>query len=103
MAALQLRLGSGLVPEWTPDVLEYAVPGWARKGGDGVALGGSGPMLYRVPHQRVEYTPVDTNVPIGWWRSVGHSQNGFFSESFVDELAHAARSDPYEYRRKLLA
>jgi CO/xanthine dehydrogenase Mo-binding subunit len=103
VAALQLRLGSGLVPEWTPDVLEYLVPGWMRTGGDGLAVGGAGPLSYRAPHQRVEYTPVDANVPVGWWRSVGHSQNGFFTESFVDELAHAAGRDPYEYRRALLA
>ena len=103
VAALQLRLGSGLVPEWTPDVLEYRVPGWVRSGGDGVAVGGAGPLSYRVARHRVEFTPVDVDVPVGWWQSVGHSQNGFFSESFVDELAHAAERDPYEYRRALLA
>ena len=42
-------------------------------------------------------------IPMGFWRSVGASQNGFFSESFVDELAAAAKKDPYEYRRDLLA
>ncbi len=41
-------------------------------------------------------------VPTLWWRSVGHSHSGFVVESFLDELAHAAGQDPYEYRRALL-
>ena len=44
----------------------------------------------------------DFGVPLGFWRSVGPSQNGFIVESFVDELAHAAGQDPFEYRRSLL-
>jgi len=40
---------------------------------------------------------------MGFWRSVGASQNGFFSEGFVDELAAAAEKDPYEFRRDLLS
>jgi isoquinoline 1-oxidoreductase subunit beta len=42
-------------------------------------------------------------VPVGFWRSVNHSQNGFFRECFVDEMAQAAGQDPYQYRRKLLS
>jgi len=103
VAWAQKSLGSGLVPEWTPDPLEYRFPRWVRSGGDSLLTGGATPLAYRVPHHRVEFTPVDTNVPVGWWRSVGHSQNGFFIESFVDELAHAAGRDPYEYRRELLS
>jgi len=44
-----------------------------------------------------------TQVPVGFWRSVNHSQNTFFRECFVDEMAQAAGQDPYQYRRKLLA
>jgi isoquinoline 1-oxidoreductase subunit beta len=44
-----------------------------------------------------------THVPVGFWRSVNHSQNGFFRECFVDEMAHAAGQDPYQFRRKLLS
>jgi isoquinoline 1-oxidoreductase subunit beta len=43
-----------------------------------------------------------SGVPVGYWRSVGHSHNAFFSESFIDELAHAAQTDPLQFRRKLL-
>lgn len=54
-------------------------------------------------HVRIRHTAVETPLPVGMWRSVSHSQNGFFKESFIDELAHAARRDPCDYRRQLLA
>jgi isoquinoline 1-oxidoreductase beta subunit len=41
-------------------------------------------------------------VPVGFWRSVGHSHNAFFAESFIDELAHNAKLDPLDFRRLLL-
>jgi isoquinoline 1-oxidoreductase beta subunit len=102
IAWLQRAFGSELVPDWTPDALEYRIPNWIRSGRDGLAVGKAAPLAYSVPNHRVEFTPVSTEVPVGWWRSVGASQNGFFIESFVDELAHAAGRDPYEYRRALL-
>jgi len=60
-------------------------------------------MAYEVPHYEVGYAMRATHVPVGFWRSVNHSQNGFFRESFIDEMAHAAGQDPYQYRRKLLS
>ncbi|MBM4442642.1 MAG: xanthine dehydrogenase family protein molybdopterin-binding subunit [Candidatus Rokubacteria bacterium] len=59
-------------------------------------------MPYDIPNLRIEWVNRDYGVPLGFWRSVGPSQNGFIIESFVDELAHAAKKDPYEYRRGLL-
>ena len=57
---------------------------------------------YGIPNQDIGYVDSDTHVPFGAWRSVDHSQHGFFVESFIDELAVEAGQDPYLYRRKLL-
>jgi isoquinoline 1-oxidoreductase beta subunit len=59
-------------------------------------------LPYDIPNVRIEWVDKDVGVPIGFWRSVGSSQNGFIVECFVDELAHLAGQDPYEYRRALL-
>src|SRR2546428_4680082 len=50
----------------------------------------------------VDYLLTDTGIPVGFWRSVNNSYNAFAVECFIDELAHAAKRDPYEYRRDLL-
>ena len=47
------------------------------------------------------YAKVDLPIPVGFWRSVGHTHTAFVVESFIDELAHATGRDPYEYRREL--
>ena len=59
-------------------------------------------LPYHVPNLLIDYAMRNTHVPVGFWRSVNHSQNAFFRECFVDEMAHAAGADPYEYRRQLL-
>jgi isoquinoline 1-oxidoreductase beta subunit len=59
-------------------------------------------MPYEVPHYLADYAMRNTHVPVGFWRCVNHTQNCFFRESFIDELAHAADADPYRYRRDLI-
>lgn len=59
-------------------------------------------IIYPVPNIRVAYVPWTSAVPAGYWRSTGSSYNCFFVESFIDELAHAARKDPLDFRRGLL-
>src|SRR5215475_3062666 len=59
-------------------------------------------MPYDVPHYLADYAMRNTHVPVGFWRCVNHTQNCFFRESFIDELAHAAGADPYQYRRSLI-
>ena len=58
---------------------------------------------YAVPNIRIECVEEDPGVPVGYWRSVGASQNAFAIESFVDELAHAAKKDPVAFRLELLS
>lgn len=60
------------------------------------------PYVLGTPAHRVDLHSPRTGIPVLWWRSVGHSVNGFVMESLVDELAHAAGKDPVEYRRTLL-
>ena len=59
-------------------------------------------MPYDIPNYLVDYAMRNTHVPVGFWRCVNHTQNAFFKESFIDELAYIAGVDPYQYRRKLL-
>jgi len=57
---------------------------------------------YAVPNFTDEYAMRNTHVPPGFWRAVAHTNNPVFRECFIDELAHAAGKDPYEFRRPLL-
>jgi isoquinoline 1-oxidoreductase subunit beta len=66
------------------------------------AVEGIANTSYRIPNLRVGVMLKNTHIPVGFWRSVGSSQNAFFMESYVDELAHAAGQDPYKFRRALL-
>jgi isoquinoline 1-oxidoreductase beta subunit len=61
------------------------------------------PYVKGIPHYKVELHTVAPGVPVLWWRSVGHSHTAFAVESFVDEMAHAAKREPLEFRRALLA
>src|SRR6266853_405714 len=59
-------------------------------------------MPYEVPNLRIEFAMRNSHVPVGFMRTVFHSQNPFMRESFVDEMAHEAGKDPYEFRRAML-
>jgi len=72
-------------------------------GVDAVAVEGAADLPYEIPNLLVDWQKAPGGVPTLWWRSVGHSHTAFVVESFLDELAHAAGKDPYEYRRALLA
>ena len=73
-----------------------------NNGIDGQAVVGFADQPHDIPNYRVEYAQRNGHVPVGFWRTVGHSQNPFVRESFMDEMAHAAGKDPYQYRRPLL-
>jgi len=72
-------------------------------GPDKTAAEGAYDLQYAIPNRRIAHVAVDSPVPVGYWRSVGHSHNAFFKESFIDELAHAAGQDGAAFRRALLA
>lgn len=59
-------------------------------------------MAYDVPNYRVDYVVRETAVPLGVWRGINYTQNVFYKECFVDEMAHATGIDPYRLRRLLL-
>ncbi len=72
-------------------------------GVDGPAVDAIATTPYAIPNLRVDYGRPDIGVPVGYWRSVGPSQNAFFIESFIDELAYAAKRDPLDVRLELLS
>jgi isoquinoline 1-oxidoreductase subunit beta len=84
-------------------IMSWFFPGSVKNGMDSSSVEGVSDLAYDIPNILVDYQLVSGPVPMGFWRSVGASQNGFFSESFIDELAAAAKKDPYEYRKGLLS
>lgn len=76
-----------------------------KDGVDGTSVEGAAnsPYLTGIPDFNVELHSPKSPVTTLWWRSVGHSHTAFVVESFVDELAAAAKKDPVEYRRSMLA
>lgn len=78
------------------------IAGFAPPGPDKTLLEGAYDQPYAIPGYRVAGHVADVAVPIGYWRSVGHSHNAFFHECFLDELAHAAGRDPLELRLELV-
>jgi isoquinoline 1-oxidoreductase beta subunit len=76
--------------------------GMIQDGLDGSAVEGARGLPYAIPNLQVNWHEAENGVPTLWWRSVGHTQNGYATEVFFDELAHAAGKDPFEFRRALL-
>lgn len=60
------------------------------------------PYIKGTANHQVNLHSVHSDVPVLWWRSVGHSHSGFVMESLIDEMAHASKQDPLAYRRQLL-
>jgi isoquinoline 1-oxidoreductase beta subunit len=107
MAMARMRAGIGAAGEpiaWHvrltgPSLLPMLLPGHVDKQ---FQEGFVEDMPYDVANYLADYAMRPTPVPVGFWRCVNHTQNCFFRECFLDELAHAAGADPYQYRRKLL-
>jgi isoquinoline 1-oxidoreductase beta subunit len=88
----------------TPRHMERAMPALAGPVDlpDKTVSEGLFDLPYGVPNQRMAHVATRSGVPVGFWRSVGHSHNAFFSEAFIDELAFEARQDPVAFRLALL-
>jgi isoquinoline 1-oxidoreductase beta subunit len=109
------RISAGLDEQGGPVAWKHTIVGQSilagtpfekmmvKDGIDGTSIEGAADLPYAVPNVLVDLHSPKTGVPVLWWRSVGHSHTAFVVESFLDELAHAAGKDPYEYRKGLLS
>jgi isoquinoline 1-oxidoreductase subunit beta len=77
--------------------------GFRPMGPDKTNAEGQADKVYEFANAKYEHVLSKTAVPLGFWRSVGHSQNAFFGECFMDELAEAAGKDPLAFRQQYLA
>jgi isoquinoline 1-oxidoreductase subunit beta len=96
--ALTTAMRAALGPDGRPTA-------WWQLYVDNPAVEGRNPahaIPYLVPNQSIRSVAAPSHVRVGTWRSVAHSQHGFYTECFIDELAHAAGQDPFAYRRDLL-
>jgi isoquinoline 1-oxidoreductase beta subunit len=90
--------GQAIVPQVMKRMFD--LPG---AGPDRTTSEGAFDQPYEWPAARIGFEAMDLPVPVGFWRSVGHSHNAFFKESFLDEVASAAGHDPVAFRAALLA
>jgi len=106
------RFRGGLDADGLPVALDAVAVGEGATGrwygrqpdkADSSAVEGIAGKLYAIANRRVGQIHVDDPTVIGFWRSVGHSMNDFFYETFFDEMADAGGQDPYELRLRLLA
>jgi isoquinoline 1-oxidoreductase subunit beta len=93
IAAFDFATASSSVIASQAGRMGYNVPG-----PDGAIVQGAWEQPYRFANHRVRGHRAPVMVPVGSWRSVGASQNAFFHESAIDELAHLAGADPVEFR-----
>jgi len=70
---------------------------------DPLSTEGADEIPYAIEDFNFDYSVVDSGVPVGFWHSVGSSFNAFFTESAIDEAAHLAQQDQFDYRMKLLS
>jgi len=85
-----------------PSILARVAPAAVKDGVDPTSVEGAANLPYAIPNVLVDYSLESTQVPVGFWRSVGSSQNAWVTECFLDELAAAAGRDPFDLRRALL-
>ena len=108
----RLRAGldaAGQIVGWEHRIVGQSIIGgtpyaplFIKNGIDSTSVEGASTLPYAIPNLGVELHTTDVGVPVLWWRSVGSSHTAFSTETFLDELAHAAGRDPVAVRRALL-
>jgi isoquinoline 1-oxidoreductase beta subunit len=93
---------------WTNTIVSASTfkrvfPAMIKNNVDDDCVEGAANLPYDVPNIHVAFVMQDLGVPVGFWRSVGNSQNAYVTECFLDELAAAGGKDPVDLRRRLLA
>ena len=108
------RVEIGIGPDGMPAVWRHVIVGQSlvagtpfaamliKNGVDETTVEGTADTSYNISNFHVSAHNPSVNVPVLWWRSVGHTHNAFVMETLIDELATRARMDPIAYRRKLL-
>jgi len=108
------RVEVGIGPDGTPAAWRHVVVGQSvnagtfvaplvtKNGVDETAVEGAADTPYQIPNFNISVHHPTVTVPVLWWRSVGHTHNAFVMETLIDELASRAKTDPIEYRRKIL-
>ena len=97
--------GSGDITAWRHRSTSTPISEWwsPKAAPESSELGTTMQMPYLAKNYKLEYLPAPSGVPRAWWRSVEASTIAFVMESFMDEMAHAAGADPYEFRMQKLA
>ena len=75
---------------------------WHNRFTGPIQVPGAAHPAYAIEHQSIRMVEGETHVPVAAWRSVDHTQQTFFIESFIDELAHRAGKNPYQFRMEML-
>jgi len=101
--------GQGNIVGWEHRIVGQSIlkgtpfePMLVKNGVDGTSVEGAANLPYAVANIAVDLHTTDVGVPVLWWRSVGSTHTAYSTETFLDELAHAAGRDPLEIRRALL-
>jgi isoquinoline 1-oxidoreductase beta subunit len=108
------RIEAGIAKNGKPVVWAHTIVGQSigagtafegflvHNGIDATSVEGAADVPYRIPNLQVDLHTTSNEVPVQWWRSVGHSHTAFVVETMIDELAHLANKDPVAYRMELL-
>ena len=100
---------TGAIASWQHRIVGQSIlagtpfAGMIKDGVDATSVEGAANLPYAIPNLTVDLHTTDPGIPILWWRAVGSTHTAFSTETFIDELAHAAAKDPVEFRRALLA